>query len=170
MSNRRNFNNKGEFRPKDYEGRGLSDDEIMEIKEAFDLFDSDKSGTIDKSELRNALQNLGIDSRNHTLNTMMKDLDKDDSGSVTFDEFIDMMTAKMSDKDTREDLEKVFRLFLGDDTNADKISVKHLKRVANDLQESMTDTELHEMIARADLDKDNFVSLEEFIQIMTKKI
>ena len=34
-----------------------------------------------------------------------------------------MMTAKMSDKDTREDLEKVFQLFLGDD-NADKIDIK----------------------------------------------
>jgi centrin-1 len=161
---------KKEFRAKDYEGRGLSEDEVMEIKEAFDLFDSDKSGFIEKNELRSALLNLGIDNRNQTLTTIMKDLDKDDSGTVSFDEFIDMMTAKMSDKDTREDLEKVFRLFLGEDTNADKISVKHLKRVAQDLQETMTDAELHEMIARADTDKDQLVSLEEFIQIMTKKI
>jgi Ca2+-binding EF-hand superfamily protein len=169
MSNRRPVSNKSEFRVKDYEGKGLSEDEILEIKEAFDLFDVDKSGFIDKSELKSALNNLGIDNRNHTLNAMMKDLDKDNSGQVSFNEFLDMMTAKMSDKDTREDLEKVFRLFIGDD-NADKISFKHLKRVANDLQESMTDPELQEMINRADVDKDNFVSLDEFIQIMTKKI
>ena len=75
----------------------------------------------------------------------------------------------MSDKDTREDLKKVFYLFLGDD-KSDKISVKHLQRVANDLQEQMTLDEYNEMIARADLDKDGFVNFEEFYAIMTKKI
>ncbi len=34
----------------------------------------------------------------------------------------------------------------------------------------MTDTELHEMIARADSDKDDMVNFEEFYAIMTKKI
>ena len=124
---------KNAFDPKAYERFGLSQDEVMEIKEAFDLFDSDKSGSIDKTELKNALQNLGIDNKNHTLTTMMKDLDKDDSGTITFDEFIEMMTAKMSDKDTKDDLYKVFRLFIGDESS-DKISAKHLRRVANDLQ------------------------------------
>ena len=160
---------KSEFNPKKYDRFGLSEDEVMEIKEAFDLFDSDKSGSIDKTELKNALQNLGIDNKNHTLTTMMKDLDTDNSGTVTFDEFIEMMTAKMSDKDTREDLNKVFRLFIGDDT-AEKISIKHLRRVANDLQETMNDAELHEMIMRADNDKDDLVNFEEFYAIMTKKI
>jgi Ca2+-binding EF-hand superfamily protein len=124
---------KNEFNPKKYDRFGLSEDEVIEIKEAFDLFDSDKSGSIDKTELKNALANLGIDNKNHTLTTMMKDLDKDDNGTVSFDEFIEMMTAKMSDKDTKEDLYKVFRLFIGDEST-DKISIKHLRRVANDLQ------------------------------------
>ena len=43
-----------------------------------------------------------------------------------------MITARMSDKDTPEDLIKVFDLFIGDDT-ADKIELKHLKRVAKEL-------------------------------------
>ena len=142
----------------------------MEIKEAFDLFDTDKSGQIDKEELKQALKNLGIDAKNQTLTNMMNDLDKDGSGQIDFDEFIDMMTAKMSDRDTREDLEKVFRLFLGDDDKADKITIKHLKRVARELNENMSDEELQEMIARADLNKDQGVDFEEFYQIMTKKI
>ena len=142
----------------------------MEIKEAFDLFDTDKSGEIDVEELKNALKNLGIDAKNQTLANMMADLDKDKSGQIDFNEFIDMMTAKMSDRDTREDLEKVFRLFLGDDDKADKITIKHLKRVARELNENMSDEELQEMIVRADLNKDQGVDFEEFYTIMTKKI
>lgn len=161
---------KTEFNPKNYEKNGLTEDEVMEIKEAFDLFDSDKSGEIDTDELKQALKNLGIDAKNQTLANMMADLDKDNSGKIDFDEFIDMMTAKMSDRDTREDLEKVYRLFLGDDDKADKIQLKHLKRVARELNENMSEEELQEMITRADLNKDQGVDFEEFYQIMTKKI
>ena len=46
---------------------------------------------------------------------MISDLDKNKSGSIDFEEFLDMMTARMSDKDTREDISKVFRLFDDDD-------------------------------------------------------
>ena len=47
---------------------------------------------------------------------MISDLDKNKSGAIDFEEFLDMMTARMSDKDTREDISKVFRLF-DDDTS-----------------------------------------------------
>ena len=158
-----------EFNPKKYEQNGLTEDEVLEIKEAFDLFDSDHSGTIDTDELKQALSNLGIDAKNQTLQNMMNDIDKNQSGTIDFDEFIQMMTAKMSDKDTPEDLRKVFDLFIGDD-NADKIELRHLKRVAKELGENMSDDELNEMIVRADTDKDGKVSFEEFYAIMTKKI
>jgi Ca2+-binding EF-hand superfamily protein len=159
-----------EWNPKKYEKNGLTEDEVNEIKEAFDLFDSDKSGEIDSEELKQALKNLGIDAKNQTLANMMADLDKDGSGKIDFDEFINMMTAKMSDRDTREDLQKVFRLFLGDDDKSEKIELKHLKRVARELNENMTEEELDEMIKRADLDHDSKVDFNEFYQIMTKKI
>ena len=73
--------------------------------------------------------NLGIDTKNQTLQNMLADIDKNGNANIDFDEFIDMMTAKMSDKDTREDLEKVFELFLGDD-DTDKIDINILKEFA----------------------------------------
>ncbi len=170
---KKNTMNKGDkkddWNPKKYEKNGLTEDEVLEIKEAFDLFDSDHSGEIDTDELKQALKNLGIDAKNQTLSNMMTDLDKDSSGKIDFDEFINMMTAKMSDRDTREDLQKVFRLFLGEDDKSDKIELKHLKRVAKELNENMSDEELNEMIKRADTDSDGKVNFEEFYSIMTKK-
>jgi hypothetical protein len=41
-----------------------------------------------------------------------------------------------SDKDSREDIQKVFNLF--DDDQSGKISLKNLKRVAKELGETMT--------------------------------
>ena len=161
------------FNAKRYERNGLTEDEVLEIKEAFDLFDTDGSGTISTEELKKALSNLGIDARNQTLLNMMADLDKDRSGAIDFDEFINMMTAQMSDTDSREDLRKVYNLFLGDDAGSrvnNKIQLNHLKRVARELNEVMSDEELLEMITRADLDRDGAVDFEEFYAIMTKKI
>ena len=154
---------------KNYEKNGLTEDEVLEIREAFDLFDTDESGEIDVAELKQTLLNLGIDTKNQTLQNMLADIDKNGDANIDFDEFINMMTAKMSDKDTREDLEKVFELFLGDD-NSDKIDIRHLKRVCKELNENMSDDERNEMIVRADTDRDGKVSFEEFYAIMTKKI
>merc|ERR1712167_540849 len=150
-----------------YERPGLSEEEIEEIKEAFDLFDTDGSGTIDPKELKAAMQSLGFEAKNQTIYQMISDLDKDGSGNIDFDEFLDMMTARMSDKDTRADIEKVFRLF--DDDKTGYITFSNLKRVAKELGESMTEEDLYDMIKRAYSDGDHKVTFEDFYSIMTKK-
>ena len=76
-------------------------------------------------------------------------------------------TAAQSDKDTKEDIMKVFNLF--DDDGTGKISLRNLKRVAKELGETMTEAELVEMIERADADQDGEISPDEFFSIMTKK-
>ena len=71
---------------------------------------------------------------------MITDLDKKKSGNIDFEEFFDMMTARMSDKDTKEDITKVFRLFYNDEMG--NIKLRNLKRVAKELGETMTDEKL----------------------------
>ena len=158
---------KAKFNAKKFERPGLTEDEIEEIKEAFDLFDTDGSGTIDPKELRAAMQSLGFEAKNQTIFQMISDLDKNKSGSIDFEEFLDMMTARMSDKDTQEDIKKVFRLF--DDDGSGHITLRNLRRVAKELGETMTDEELQEMIDRADSNGDGQVTMEDFYNIMTKK-
>ena len=67
---------------------------------------------IDVNVLKKALMNLGIDIKNQTLQNMLADIDKNVNANIDLDEFIDMMTVKMSDKDSRKDLEKIFEWYL----------------------------------------------------------
>merc|ERR1712216_95598 len=117
--------------------KGLSDEQLDEIREAFSLFDNDASGAIDVRELKAAMRALGFEIKNEEPKKMVTDVDNDGSGTIEFVEFLGMMTAKMGEKDTREDIEKVFKLF--DDDNTNKISFRNLARVAEELGENIDD-------------------------------
>ena len=75
-------------------------------------------------------------------------------------------TVLQSERDSREEIMKVFELFDEDNTGA--ISFRNLKRVATELGENLTDDELQEMIDEADRDGDGEVNEEEFLRIMKK--
>jgi len=106
----------------------LTEEQKQEIREAFDLFDTDGSGTIDAKELKVAMRALGFEPKKEEIKKMISDIDKDGSGTIDFSEFLEMMTAKMSERDSREEILKAFRLF--DDDETGKISFRNLKRVA----------------------------------------
>lgn len=145
---------------------GLSDDEIEELRQAFDLFDTDGGGTIDPKELRAAIRSLGLETKNQSVYDMMQGIDTDGKGEIDFDEFVDVMTSKLAcNNDSEEDVQKIFELF--DDDKTGFITLHNLKRVVAELGERMDDAELLEMIERADLDQDGQISPDEFFRIMT---
>ena len=144
----------------------LTEEQKQEIKEAFDLFDTDGSGNIDSKELKVAMRALGFEPKREEIKKLISEVDKDGSGVIDFPEFLDMMTAKMQERDPREEMMKAFRLF--DDDETGKISFKNLKRVAKELGENMTDDEIAEMIEEADRDGDGEIGEEEFMRIMRK--
>lgn len=73
----------------------LSEEQLQELREAFDLFDTDGSGSIDVKELKVAMRALGFQVKKEEVRKMIADIDKDGNESIDFDEFVQMMTAKM---------------------------------------------------------------------------
>lgn len=113
------------------------------------------------------MTSLGYDVKNPLVYQILSNLDKNGKNNINFDEFLDLMTAKMGDKDSKEDILKVFQLF--DENSNGHITLESLKRVARELGEDMSEEELKEMIDRADLDGDGKINQDEFYNIMTKK-
>ncbi len=157
----------GPFNALDYVKPGLSEDDIEEIKEAFDLFDSDGSGTVEPRELKSAMVSLGFEAKNATLFHVVSELDKDGSGAIDFEEFLGMMSSQMGDHATQEEIRGIFTLFDLDKTG--HINIKNLKKIARDLGETCDDEELLDLIRKADSDNDGQVSFEDFYNVMTKR-
>ncbi|MCO5553057.1 hypothetical protein L7F22_006578 [Adiantum nelumboides] len=143
-----------------------TDEQRQEIREAFDLFDTDGSGTIDARELQVAMRALGFEAGEEEVKQMIEDVDKDKNGSIDFDEFLHMMTNKMGERDTRGELRKAYSLFVSEKNG--RITFDRLKQLAREVGEKFSDEELWEMIQIADRNGDNQVDEDEFVEVMKK--
>jgi centrin-3 len=65
----------------------LTDEQKQEIKEAFDLFDTDKDGCIDFHELKVAMRALGFDLKKAEVLKILRDHDKSGQHLMEFDDF-----------------------------------------------------------------------------------
>jgi Ca2+-binding EF-hand superfamily protein len=151
------------------EKSGLSGDEVEEIRQAFELFDTNGNGRIDPKELKAAMQSLGFDSKNPTIFQLIAEMDTPDvakKGGIDFDNFLQAINDKLGDKESEEGLRRIFGLFLED--GQETITVSSLKKIAKELGENMSHEDLVDMLARA---SSNGVELTftEFYDIMTKK-
>lgn len=103
-----------------------------------------------------------------TNNAQSRDQDKDKEGMVTIDlnDFMDIMTTKMSERDGEAQLEKAFILFSQEKNH---ITFEDLERVAHELGENMTQAELQFMIDEAESHKSDptgVVQIDDFMQIL----
>jgi len=98
---------------------------------------------------------------------MITGIGADDTGAIPFAQYLLlMMTTKMEEQNSKDEISKAFRLF--DDNNTGPISFKNLKQVSIELGENLMDEEPGERIEEADNDNDGEVSNEEFVHIMKK--
>merc|ERR1711990_144803 len=143
----------------------LSEKEMAEVKEAFDLFDGDGSGNIDQKELFVAIQALGFSPTVDEVDQMVKDIDADGNATIEFQEFVDMMSGKMGGKDPIEEMKKAFAMF--DTEGKGKISFKDMQRVATEIGEAMKEGELQEVIDECG--DGSGISEAAFIEIMKEQ-
>jgi centrin-3 len=143
----------------------ISDEQKQEIKEAFELFDTDKDGAVDYHELKVAMRALGFDLKKAEVLKTLRDHDKTGHGLLEYDDFAKIMTEKILSRDPMDELRRAFQLF--DDDNTGKISIRNLRRVAKEIGDRLEEDELQAMIDEFDLDQDGEISEQEFINIMT---
>uniref|UniRef100_A0A803Q191 EF-hand domain-containing protein n=1 Tax=Cannabis sativa TaxID=3483 RepID=A0A803Q191_CANSA len=99
----------------------LSEEQIVEFKEAFCLFDKDGDGEfsaissiigcITVEELATVIRSLDQNPTEEELQDMINEVDVDGNGTIEFAEFLNLMANKMKETDAEEELREAFKVF-----------------------------------------------------------
>jgi calmodulin len=148
------------------------EDEIPEFllkyyRDAFDMFDIDKDGTISLSEVASVMRSLNQDVSEVELKLMIDEVSPDGSGTIDFSQFVFLMHKKGKDTDLEEEIINAFRVF--DKNDSGIITADELKHVMTTIGDKLTDEEVDAMIREADIDGDGNINYEEFVRTMMAK-
>ncbi|XP_041449034.1 neo-calmodulin-like [Drosophila obscura] len=139
----------------------LTPEQIKEIRDAFSVYDRDNTGSITCQELGVVLRSLGQTPTEAELYDMIEEIDADNSGTIEFVEFLQMMAKNYQVLNKDESVKAAFEVF---DRDTDGfISAQEMRYVIASLGEKLTDQEFDEMFREADLDNDGQLSYDEFL-------
>mmetsp|Transcript_8850 Transcript_8850/g.11771 ORF Transcript_8850/g.11771 Transcript_8850/m.11771 type:complete len:177 (-) Transcript_8850:64-594(-) len=148
--------------------REFSQEEILEFRDAFAMFDLDGGGTIEFKELHHVLKELGDEPSREEIEEMILLVDENGDGEIDFDEFLTLMRLRLGDsgEDAEQNLKDVFNIFDADGSGfIDKHEMRLLmKKLAQDL----TEEEITQIIEVVDKDEDGEISFEEFKTLVSE--
>lgn len=140
----------------------LSEEQINLLKEAFDLYDTDKEGKIDYHELKLTLKAFGFKSTKDEIRQIKEEIDTGDK--ISFEDFIDIMSKKFAQRNPREEASLAFDLF--DEDKKGMISLKNLKKAVKEINENIPDSELQGIVDEFDSNGDGYITKEDFLKII----
>ena len=73
----------------------LTSAQLQEIKEVFNLFDTDGSGSMDPSEMRIVMRALGFNPTKEEVWDLASEFASEEDPALSFEEFMYIMAAKM---------------------------------------------------------------------------
>lgn len=134
--------------------------ELEEIKNGFDIFDSDNKGVISTKDFAKTMQEMNLDEKYPYLYSIFKDANAD----ITYDELIEMLQKNMDEINKKKNLKKLFD-FLTEGTNDDKLPWHSFIQMAKELKESATEKELKQLLSQSGCIGDE-LSFDEFCIVM----
>lgn len=144
----------------------LSEDQKVEIKEIFDLFDTNKDNFLGFYEFRISMKALGFEKKKTEVLSLLMKHGEEDKRKIGRKEFYILMSEMIKERDPLVEMKKAFCLF--DKNKKGRIGFHDLKEVADELGENVPEEELRAMIEEFDLDDDGYINEEEFLSIMTE--
>jgi calmodulin len=146
----------------------LSEEELAEFKEIFDLVDEDKGGSISKAELKKLMETLRLKPTEEELDAMMKEVDADGSGDIDFNEFVTVMSRRVQADYTPEQLKSAFKVFETDQVPTGYVATEVLEHALTTYgSDKLSAEEAAELLSTVDPEGTGKINYMEFINMMS---
>merc|ERR1711981_788827 len=143
----------------------FSEEQKAAFRKNFNLFDKKRTGAIPIGDMGTVLRSLGQNPTEAELAALMEEVDKDKSGTIEFEEFIDLMArTNKTHEQMEEEIKNAFLTFDADGSGF--ITREELVETLTTMGDPVDEETINGMIAEADLDGDGKINYAEFTKIM----
>mmetsp|Transcript_49914 Transcript_49914/g.78987 ORF Transcript_49914/g.78987 Transcript_49914/m.78987 type:complete len:174 (-) Transcript_49914:161-682(-) len=143
----------------------LSEEDLQEFREIFNLVDTDRGGSIGTEELARLMDTLGIRTTPEELKLMVSEIDENGNGEIDFDEFVQVMCRKVNTDYTADEVRKAFKIFAGNAPDG-SIRVKDLEKALQVYgREKLTAEEAKNLVAQIEC-VDGHFKYDEYVTMM----
>merc|ERR1712205_288592 len=143
----------------------FSDEEKKEFRKNFNLFDKKRTGSIPVADMGTVLRSLGQNPTGAELAALVEQVDKDKSGTIEFDEFVDLMSkTNKTQEQMEEEIKNAFLTFDADGSGF--VTREELIDTLTTMGDPVDEETITGMIQEADVDGDGKINYEEFTKIM----
>ena len=144
----------------------LSEQEICELHEAFNIFDVESDGSIDSKQLIILMNSLKQYPSQKELEKILNEFNIDKNGQIYFNQFLKIMAKRL--KNLKEDEDRYLKnLFSNlDRNNNGLISIHEIRYIVTHSSENISEKDIETIMKEADTDGDGLISFEEFMTIM----
>ena len=142
----------------------LTDEQIIEFREAFQAFDKDGNGSITTKELGTVMRSLGQNLSEAEIKEMIDIVDEDKNGTIDFQEFLHLMDRKMKIIDKEEELLDAFNIL--DRDGSGKISKYELRYIIMSTDSKIKGDDIEDIIKTIGTDEEGKIDLQDFIDIL----
>ena len=163
---RKESNNPMMYKVKTEKVLAVPEEQLKEYKEAFDLFDRDKTGLIGTEDVYSLLKNFGDTTPKKEISENLSQFDNDGDGKLSFDEFV---TFLQNSYVTLDEIEAVIRAFKTFDRNNDGfIDLMEFKFILTKLGHKLSDDVVKLIFKESKLPNEGKMDYYEFVNFWKK--
>ena len=140
----------------------LPEEDLTELKKAFDILDPNGTGKLDMVEIKKTLDNMRFYQTDPDLYSILKELS--DTEKCSWPKFAEHANRRLTDRKTREGLEVIFSLLI-DDPDKETITFETFRKICNELNSGLSEEQMKDIL-EASTKNGKEITFEEFEEYM----
>ena len=130
------------------------------------MFDKEGNKEISTKELVTVLKALGKNPTEEEMEQMIAEVDIDESGTIDFGEFLEMMAKRITKIDISKELNDAFKVF--DKEGNGLVSLAELRYTLTTAENGpkISHDDFDDIARKADIDGDGHINFQEFINLL----